>query len=286
MAIIADGVEETLDERTNILPPQGPRVRWAGVMSGFFVAIGVLMIMGALGLAIGVTALGDPRAATGETASGLGIGAGVWAFITMLVALFLGGMVSTKVTDRPDRPGAMIHGALVWVLFSLFTVWMIASGISLGLSGLFGALSGLARGATTAVAAGGGDLVQTLGLNDPNRVMEKLDDPATASTLAAATGMSTEEARAALGELRARVQAVRDDPARVAAEVRDFLAQYAERAKQQALAAAAKAQQGAKMGSWITFGVMVVGVGVSIAGAMGGVPSFHRWRRRVVEVRS
>jgi hypothetical protein len=286
MAIVTDHVEETLVERMNTLPPQGPRVRWAGVMSGFFVAIGVLIMMGALGLAIGVTALGDPRAATGETASGLGIGAGVWAFITMLVALFLGGMVSTKVTDRPDRPGAMIHGVLVWVLFSLFTVWMIASGISLGLSGLFGALGGLTRGATTAVAAGGGDLVQTLGLNDPNRVMEKLDDPATASTLAAATGMSTDEARAALGDLRARVQAVRDDPARVAAEVRDFVAQYAERAKQQALVAAAKAQRGAKIGSWVTFGAMVVGLGVAIAGAMGGVPSFRRWRRQVVEVRS
>ena len=35
MAIITDHVEATLDERTNILPPQGPRVRWAGVMSGF-----------------------------------------------------------------------------------------------------------------------------------------------------------------------------------------------------------------------------------------------------------
>jgi hypothetical protein len=286
MAIITDHVEATLDERTNILPPQGPRVRWAGVMSGFFVAIGVLLLMGALGLAIGVTALGDPRAATGETASGLGIGAGVWAFITMLVALFLGGMVSTKVTDRPDRPGALIHGVLVWVLFSLFTVWMITSGVSLGLSGLFGALSGLTRGATTAVAAGGGDLVQTLGLNDPNQVMNKLDDPTTASTLAAATGMSTDEARAALGDLRARVQSVRDDPARIAAEVRDFLAQYSERVKQQALAAAAKAQQGAKIGSWVTFGSMVVGLAVSIAGAMGGVPSLGRWQRRVVDVRS
>jgi hypothetical protein len=286
MAIVTGGIETALDERTNILPPQGPRVRWAGVMSGFFVAIGVLMILGALGVAIGVTALGDPRAATSETASGLGIGAGVWAFVTMLVALLLGGMVSTKVTDRPDRPGALIHGVLVWVLFSLFTVWMIANGVSLGLSGLFGALSGLTRGATTAVAAGGGDLVQTLGLNEPNRIMEKLDDPATASTLAAATGMSTEEARAALGDLRERVQAVRDDPARVTAEVRAFLAQYAERAKQQALVAAAKAQRGAKIGSWVTFGVMVVSVGVTIAGAMGGVPNWRWWRGRVVEVRS
>jgi hypothetical protein len=27
MAIVTDRVEETLDDRTNILPPQGPRVR-------------------------------------------------------------------------------------------------------------------------------------------------------------------------------------------------------------------------------------------------------------------
>jgi hypothetical protein len=44
--------------------------------------------------------------------------------------------------------------------------------------------------------------------------------------------------------------------------------------------------RGTKIGSWITFGAMVVGLGVAIAGAMGGVPSFHRWRRQIVEVRS
>jgi hypothetical protein len=58
------------------------------------------------------------RAATGETAASLGMGAGIWAFITLLVSVFLGGMVSTKVTDRPDRPGTIIHGTLVWVLCS------------------------------------------------------------------------------------------------------------------------------------------------------------------------
>lgn len=278
MATVTDNLEEARDERTNILPPQGPRVRWTGVMSGFFIALGVLMVMGALGLAIGVTAVGDPRQATGETASGLGIGAGIWAFITVLVAVFLGGMVSTKVTDRPDRPGAVMHGALVWVLFFLFTFWMIGSGVSLGLGGLFSAVGGLASGATTAVAAGGGDLVQRLGLNDPNQVLAKLDDPATASTLAAATGMSVDEARASLADLRSRVEAVRDDPARVAAEVRGYLAQYSERVKQQALAAAAAAQRAATIGSWITFGVMVVTFGVAIGGAMVGIPDFRRLR--------
>jgi hypothetical protein len=271
-------------ERTDLITPVGPRVRWSGVMSGVFVAIGALLLLTALGLAVGITVLGDPRAATGETTEGLGIGAGIWALITLLVGLFFGGMVSTQVTDLPDRAAAVIHAVLVWVLFLLFIFWLMVSGISLGLTGLFGALGGVVRGAATAVGAGG-DLVQRLGLDDPNQVLAKLDDPRTAAALATATGMSTEEARAALGTLRARVEAAKDDPARLAAEVRNFLAQYAERAKQQALEAAAAAQRGATIGSWVTFGVMVVTLAVAIARAMSGVPSLQRWREVIIRAR-
>src|SRR5262245_65001913 len=117
MATPTERIEATVVEGRDIIAPVGPRVRWGGVSSGLFVAMGTLMFLTALGLAIGITALGDPRAATGETASGLGIGTGIWAFITLLVSVFLGGMVSTQVSDRPDRAGAVIHGVLVWVLF-------------------------------------------------------------------------------------------------------------------------------------------------------------------------
>jgi hypothetical protein len=144
--------------------------------------------------------------------------------------------------------------------------------MSLGFTGLFSAVGSLTRGAT-AVAGAGGDLAKSLGVDDPNRVM------------AAATGMSTDEAQAALGTLRSRVEAVKDDLARVTTEVRDFLAQYSERAKQQALAAAAKAQHSATIGSWIIFGIMVVTLGVSMVGAMGGVPNLRRWRTPVIEAR-
>jgi hypothetical protein len=111
----------------------------------------------------------------------------------LLVSVFLGGMVSTKLTDRPDRPKAVIHGTLVWVLFSLFLVWLIASGIGLGFTSLFGTVGSLTHGATV-VAGARGDLAKSLGLDDPNRVMATLDDPKTDAVFAAATGMSTDEA--------------------------------------------------------------------------------------------
>jgi cytochrome c-type biogenesis protein CcmH/NrfG len=98
--------------------------------------------------------------------------------------------------------------------------------------------------------------------------------------------MSNEEARAALQDLRSRVETVQNDPARVAAEVRSFVGQYAERVKQQAMMAAVKAQRGAAIGSWVTFGVMVVTLVVAIGGAMSGVPSLQRWRQAFVRLRS
>jgi hypothetical protein len=284
MATPTERIEATVVEGREIITPVGPRVRWGGVMSGLFVAMGTLMLFTALGLAIGVTALGDPRAATGETASGLGVGAGIWAFITLLVSIFLGGMVSTQVTDSPDRAGAVIHGVLVWVLFLLVIMYLIVSGVSLGLSGLFGAAGALTRGATAAVGSGG-DLAQHLGLDDPNRVLQRLDDPRAASALATATGMSTQEAQVTLSNLRSRVEAVKDDPARITGEVRTFLGQYAERAKQHALAAAASAQRGVTIGSWITLGAMVVSLAVAIAGALLGVPSLQRWSHGIIRPR-
>ena len=301
---------EAFETPTAAVPPVGPRVRWGGVTSGFIIALGTILLLTAFGLAIGITAVGDPRAATHNTVTGLGIGAGIWAALTLLIAYFLGGLVSTTVTDRPDRAGAVLHGALVWTLGSVFLLWLLGQGISLGLSGLFGALGGLIglggaefrlppgggprghlggalggltrTGATvaTGAVAGGGDLAQRLGFTDPSRVMDRLEDPQTVSVFAAATGISTEEARTALAQFRDRVAAVRDNPDQVAAEARTFLVQYADRAQQQALKAAAAVQEGATVSSWVTFGVLVLTLVVAMLGALAGIPSLRTWRMR------
>jgi hypothetical protein len=270
-------------EDDHATPPIGLRVRWGGVTSGWILALGVILLLTALGVAIGIAAIGDPRTADRDTASALGTGAGLWGAITLLLAAFLGGLTATRVTDRPDRGGAVLHGMLVWTLTSVFLLWLLGQGVSLGLSGLFGALSGLTRTATTAVTATatqGGDLAQRLGLTDPAQVMNRLDNPETASLFAAATGMSPEETRTTLAQLRGRIDAVRENPERVAAEVRSFLAQYKERAEQQALRTAAAVQRGASVGAWVTFGVLAGTLVAAILGALAGVPSLRSWRAR------
>jgi hypothetical protein len=227
--------------------------------------------------------MGDPRTADSEMVRGLGIGAGLWGAITLLLAYFVGGLVATKVTDRPDRGGACLHGMVVWTLCSLFLLWLIGQGVSLGLSSLFGALSGLTRTAATAVTAtatGGGDLAHRLGFTDPAQVLTRLEQPETVSLFAAATGMAQEDARRAFGELRGRLEAVQNNPEQTAAEVRTFLAQYTERARGQAQQAAVAVQEGATVGSWITVGVLAVTLLAAILGALAGNPRLRAWRAR------
>ena len=83
-----------------------------------------------------------------------------------------------------------------------------------------------------------------------------------------------------LTQFRSRLEVVRDNPEQVAAEVRTFLAQYKDRAEQQALRAAATVQEGVAVGSWVTFGVLALTLIGSILGALAGCPSLRTWRMR------
>src|SRR5687768_14816875 len=96
----------------NILQAEGKKVSWGGIFGGVLVAVGVLVLLAALGMAIGISA-----AEPGETdASTLGMGAGIWAALSLLAALFIGGMVSTRIGAISDRTTGFFEGVLVWVV--------------------------------------------------------------------------------------------------------------------------------------------------------------------------
>ena len=122
------------------------RVSWGGVWSGFLFGMGVLLLLSTLGLAIGVSAadIGPQR---DLNSSGLGIGAAVWSGASLLIALFVGGLVATRVGMVFDRTAGMIQGALVWVLVCVvgrgfwgslsFLFWGLCGGGAGGSGGLF-----------------------------------------------------------------------------------------------------------------------------------------------------
>src|SRR5688500_5524703 len=126
-----------------MLRGEGGKVSWGGIFGGVLVAVGLLFLLGALGVAVGITAA-DP----GETqASTLGMGAGIWAALSLLIALFVGGMVSTRIGAITDRTTGFFEGALVWVVSILLMAYFAASGIGM----LAGGAAGLLGGATQAI---------------------------------------------------------------------------------------------------------------------------------------
>jgi uncharacterized protein YfcZ (UPF0381/DUF406 family) len=279
------GARAPLDARyeEDLLVSVGPRVRWGGLFAGVVTACAIILILTMLGIAIGLSTFDESLFATNDTAQNFATTAGLWTAMTALMAYFVAGMVSTKVTDRPDG-GSLLHGILVWMLLSMTLSWLVTSGIALG----FGQVPGRLLPSTMQNATPANpqtlteaELAQRLGLTDSAQLMAPASDERLISALVTATNMSRQEAEATLDDLRARVSSVQSDPAAVEAEIRAFLSHMLARVQQQAPAAAETSQRQIEKGSWMTFAVMIITLLVAIVGARAGLPHPHRWSRLV-----
>jgi hypothetical protein len=133
---------------------EGMRVSWGGVFGGVLVALGFLLLMTALGVAVGISA-----AQPGETdAATLGTGAGIWGGLSLLIALFLGGWVSTRIGAIFDGTTGFFEGALVWVVSVLLMLYFAASGIGMLAGGAFKLVGGAAQALGSVVQQGAPDV--------------------------------------------------------------------------------------------------------------------------------
>ncbi|HEX6005988.1 MAG TPA: hypothetical protein VFZ14_18505, partial [Burkholderiales bacterium] len=112
--------ERRRDYAARIGGADGLRVSWGGIWGGVLVAIGLLLLLSVLGVAIGVTAV-DPGDTQAET---VGTGIGVWGGISLLISLFVGGLVSTRIGAIFDRTTGFFEGALVWAVSVLLMVYL------------------------------------------------------------------------------------------------------------------------------------------------------------------
>jgi hypothetical protein len=123
----------------------GVRVSWGGIWGGVLAAVGMLLLLAALGMAVGITAT-DPTQADG---SKLGIAAGVWAGVSLLVALFVGGMVATRIGAIHDGATGFWEGALVWIVTLLSVVYLATTGLSSLMGGAVKVVGAASQSAAT-----------------------------------------------------------------------------------------------------------------------------------------
>lgn len=132
---------------TTITAPILKRISWSAVTAGVVIAMIVSLLLSLLGTAIGSATI-DPLQQANPL-DGLGKGAAIWAVVSGVIALFVGGWVSGRLAHREGA----LHGILVWASVSLLTVYLVSSavtgvvrgGLSLAGSGLSALGSGIAQ---------------------------------------------------------------------------------------------------------------------------------------------
>ena len=113
--------------RTGIFSTEGIRVSWGGIFGGVMVAVGLLLLLAALGVAIGITAV-DRQSST--QLGSLGVGAAIWTGVSLLLSLFLGGLVASRLGATYDRTTSFFEGFLVWIVSLLLVAYLAASGMN------------------------------------------------------------------------------------------------------------------------------------------------------------
>lgn len=109
--------------RTLVVMPVD-RVRWAAVLSGLVVALMSVALLSLIGLAIGFTIVSPGNIST------LGLGAGAWNAISVLIAFVVGGWAAARTAAVAGRANGALNGAMVWVATILLVFVLLGSGIA------------------------------------------------------------------------------------------------------------------------------------------------------------
>ncbi|MBK9032272.1 MAG: hypothetical protein IPL61_13315 [Myxococcales bacterium] len=276
-----------------------PASRWSGIVGGVLVAASLWLVLHFLGMGIGLTAI-DPDDASSLSAAG--IGAGVWSLFAPILALFVGGLVVSRMSPTPSRVNRLIQGALVWSISTLVAVTLIVSIVSSLVAGVASAgakAAGAVAGAATAGAVGAAGAVEgtslsSLGLDGDdllapiNERLRAEGKPAVTARQLEAAGKQTLEAAVHSGKLDRQMLATAlvKNTALTQQDVRDLAAQIDQRYQeltQRAAEMATRAQEAALQAAETT-GKAIMSICLALllglGGAIGGALLTGRFDRR------
>lgn len=105
------------------------RVRWGPILAGLVIALSSQLVLSGLGAAIGLSSIansGAPRSDAGDVGSAVGI----WAIISLLISLFIGGWITARACGTLNRNTALLNGAILWATTLAISAWLLSSGVS------------------------------------------------------------------------------------------------------------------------------------------------------------
>ncbi|MGI2033985.1 PhnA-like protein [Rhizobium panacihumi] len=258
------------------------KVSWGAILAGVAIALAAQFLLNLLGVGIGAAVL-DPATSDNPTASSFSIGGGIWFVLAGIIAAFLGGYVSSRLSGRPSNSTGGYHGLTTWAVTTLVVLYLLTTSVGALVGGAFSGLASVVGGvgqtaataATTAAPALANSTNPMAGIeqqirsstgNDP----QALQTAAVSSVQALVTGdqAKAEEARARAADAVAKAQGIPVDQART--QVEQYEKSYRDNvqaAKQQAIEAAQTATAAISAGAILGFLALALG---AVAGWFGG----------------
>lgn len=126
-------------------------VRWGPIFAGIVISIVSQLMLSALGGVIGGFVAGEAAAGT------IGTGIGIWAVVSLLISLFLGGWAMASSCGPMNSKTAMLNATIMWATTLVISGWLLASGVS----GTFGLAAASAGDAIAGVTQPGGASLPT-----------------------------------------------------------------------------------------------------------------------------
>ncbi len=261
------------------------RISWPALFAAVFVAIAVELMLSILGVGVGLGFV-SPQAGATPHVSSLGIGAGVWWFVSTLIAFGIGGFVAAWLAGITSRFDGLLHGVVTWAIATLVVVYLLTTALGGLLGGAFSVVGSGLSGAGASVKTAVPQVAQAAGVT-PEAYLQPTDpNPATMNSQQAQKAIATELPTYVAGgsgaaAAKARIIAIMAAQMKVSqADATKRFDQLQARASQtknsaiQKTETAATASAGdASTGSYLIFGVLLLDL---IAAAIGGSLAVQR----------
>lgn len=118
--------------RAEDVMPVRSRISWGAILAGAALALAMYSLLTLLGGAIGWSVSGDIRSENLMTA------AAIWAILTTVVSLFVGGYVASQLTVGENKIEAVMYGIITWAVVFALLLWLMASGVRAGFNAMLG----------------------------------------------------------------------------------------------------------------------------------------------------
>jgi hypothetical protein len=126
---------ETRAVRTQDLVPVSSRVSWGAIFAGGVMALATFLLLTLLGGSIGLSIRDEVNADT------FGTSASIWAIASSIIALFVGGYITSQCTVGENAGESVVHGLIMWGVVFAFIVWLTAAGVRAGFNAMIGVAS-------------------------------------------------------------------------------------------------------------------------------------------------